>query len=341
MQNQDPRTRRRAAFSATPFRSSVRDSIAQRDPALWNRARMLIRSTTNRYVNSEHPMDVTEIDLHDLWYLIIEISKITPVKDAAADQLVAQVIVARQLGQLRRLVAAESSGKHDIIETERDRVVEDAVTSSGERMWCDLPFLVADLRATWTQTMDNMSTSEREGLANICARLSATGVCEPHVTSCALILLREALETPRSILDTASLALPPDNNNTSARPLVDFLPAVLIWLWHGSFQILRLCAQDHVPSAADDVELGWVAVGSLVGVEGQCASGFNMQRWYFWKSRLEEVRNCPSNAEVAEQGRQCVQIMESWEEIIGGRSHERGLARNAFFRARHSDNGVI
>jgi hypothetical protein len=320
---------RRAAFSTKRFRSSVDESVRKNDPDLWNRARMFIRNITQRYTNSissVHPISIFEIDIHDLWYLFIETAKITPANEADADRLVNQILYARELGELSRIVVSpegESNNNQDV-------QVESAVTSTSARIWIDLPFLVTDLQDVWAKPM-KISMVQRENLAGFTARLAALGVCDSQLTSCALMLFREALEKPRQLLESDGAAT---TDHAIQIPLSDFLPAVLTWLLYGSYKIFSLCARNELSfedSHGRDVK-EWAKVGELLEASGgQQQSGFNMPRWQFWKGRLEEVSRNTENESVAEQGRKCVHIMESWEQITGGRRHDREIARDAFF----------
>ncbi|KAF7893903.1 hypothetical protein EAF00_007417 [Botryotinia globosa] len=136
--------------------------------------------------------------------------------------------------------------------------------------------------------------------------------------SCALMLFREALETPRQLLESDA-ALTADRANRI--PLSEFLPAVLAWLWYGSYKILGLCARGEFSfkddSANDDRE--WADAGQLIEASGeQHHSGFNMRRWQFWKFRLEEVSHNTESGIVAEQGRKCVQYLR-----VLGADHRR------------------
>lgn len=200
-------------------------------------------------------------------------------------------------------------------------------------MWIDLPFLVSDLRDTWIGSVGTMTVTERENLAGFTARLTALGICHPQLTSCALVLFREALETPRRVVETDELEAGTGQANES--PLSDFLPAVVAWLRHGSYKILTLCAQGYLPLGEDNsVEEGerWDRVGPLLaGSKGKHEPGFHMARWQFWKDGLLEVEQTARDKTVAEQGRMCAHMMESWELITGGRSHDRVFARQAYF----------
>ncbi|KAF7935011.1 uncharacterized protein EAE98_003056 [Botrytis deweyae] len=319
---------RRAAYSIKRFRSSVDESVRKNDPKLWNRARMFIRSITQRYVNSingVHLIDVFEIDLHDLWYLFVETAKITPANEAETDRLVNQVIYARELGEISRIVVPPAGESNKNQSGEQQNVhVESAITSTSARMRIDLPFLVTDLRDTWAISMMKMTMVERENPA-------ALGVCDSELMSCALMLFRDALETPRQLLESDA-ALTADHANRI--PLSEFLPAVLAWLWCGSYKILSLCARNEISfkddSANDNRE--WAEAGQLIEASGERQhSGFNMRRWQFWKDRLEEISQNTESESGAEQGRKSVHIFESWEQITGGRHHDREIARDAFF----------
>ncbi|KAF7918605.1 hypothetical protein EAE99_008799 [Botrytis elliptica] len=145
------------------------------------------------------------------------------------------------------------------------------------------------------------------------------------------MLFRDALETPRQLLESDA-ALTADHANRI--PLSEFLPAVLAWLWCGSYKILSLCARNEFSfkddSANDNRE--WAEAGQLIEASGERQhSGFNMRRWQFWKDRLEEISQNTESESVAEQGRKSVHIFESWEQITGGRHHDREIARDAFF----------
>lgn len=333
MDEADERVRRRADFSIKHFRPSVDASIRQHDPNLWNRVHMLIRNITDRYVNSDNPISVFEVDLHDLWYLLIETAKITPTNEATADRLVNQVFIARELGHSSRLILPPN-GASDINQPKDQQSVrvESAITSTSARMWIDLPFIVTDLGSAWANSIGNVPTIERENLAGFTARLTASGICDPQLTSCALMLFREALETPRRILESDEAIAADQAYET---PISDFLPAVLAWLWYGSYKIFSLCAQNYVSleDSPIDEHKESTAVGELLATsEGQMEPGFNMPRWQFWKHRLQGVQKNAEDKSVAEQGRKCVHIMESWEQITGGRSHNGEIARNAFFR---------
>ena len=140
---------------------------------------MSIRDITNRYVDYDHSIGVFEIDLHDLWYLVIETAKITPTNEASTDRLINQIVYARELGDLSRVVVTGERKSDSQPEEQQDLCIESATTSTSGRMWTDLHFLATDMRDVWANSIRKMSPIERENLAGFTARLTALGVCDP------------------------------------------------------------------------------------------------------------------------------------------------------------------
>lgn len=153
------------------------------------------------------------------------------------------------------------------------------------------------------------------------------------MTSCSLILLREALETPRRVLGKDE---PPGAGHASGTPFSGYLPAVLAWLWYGSYEILGLCARNFLRPVDDNDNEDWTTVGTLSVVDGKASQepGLNMLRWQFWKRQLQDIEQNSGDKDFAEQGKKCAHIMQSWESVTGGRDHDRGAARDAFFNGR-------
>jgi len=313
------------------FRASVDTSVLQQDPEMWKRARLFIRNITSRYTNyANQPIDIFKRDLHNLWYLFIGAAKVTPTDEAAADRLAVQVLVAREMGLLGRL---EGPG------TERQVAhMSEAASGALSRMWVDLPFLVTDLREAWREAMVGSSPMPSDQLVNLAgftARLVAFGVCEAELSQCGLLLLREALETPRPVLQDDDVS---DNDDI---PLSHFMPALLAWLRHGSYKLFGLCARGHASaSSTDDAESPedrWVTAGPLLSTSspehGERLSGFSMTRWEFWKQRLDEVAGDHGALEKSVQGqaKHCFGFLDSWERITGGEGHDRETARKAYF----------
>nr|POF01344.1 hypothetical protein CFP56_21292 [Quercus suber] len=209
--------------------------------------------------------------------MVIETAKITSAWDVAADQLVTQIVVARQLGRIRRPFPRDEDSNSEQHGTQQRLHIQEAIMPSGARMWTDLPFLTEDLRSAWFIHVDDMTIVERDNLAGFCSRLSASGVCDPDITSCCLNLFRNSLETPQR------MSVHDENITTEygdRAPLSDFMTAIIAWLWYGSFQILSLYAHNHVSSAESGRYAEYSSRGQLLTDQGVATedTGFNMSR---------------------------------------------------------------
>ncbi|PPJ59935.1 hypothetical protein CBER1_10680 [Cercospora berteroae] len=322
--------KRRLEFHERNHRRDLDENIRQNPSGLWKHFRLRVRNITSRYVGTDNPIAVFKVDLHELWDLLVQAAKLTPTNDAAADRLVAQVLFARNLGQVRCLVPPADARSQQQANPAR---IEHAITSSNASMWTDLPFLATDLQRFWTECLVIWNVVERSNVAGICGRLSAAGVCGSSITSLALILFREALETQEDREKTS----PPHTTEDSPSRLADYLPAVLAWIQAGSYQLLDLCMHDHVPSV--DIphdEVDWRVGGPLtadVNSNGKPMLGFSMPRWRFWKDRLEYFRNMCKDQDMIEQSTTSVNSMNEWEVLTGGFGGvlERERTHTAYF----------
>lgn len=282
-------------------RQNLESNKQEAPDQLWWHFRMKIRNITKRYMGGTHPMGYHEISIHEAWEGFIEAAKVTPYDDPAADRLVMQIVIAKQLGVLK-IPARKGEG------------FEEAMTSSGERMWAELPFFARDLREYWAESMASMERTERAYLAGVCGRLCASGVCETEVASCVLILFREALET---------------SSHGSEDRVSEYIPAIWAWILNGSSEILngsseilKLCVREYSPPYSEEAADDWCAGGELLGDEK--VLGFSMRRWRFWIERLRSYENEKSNEEsLRDQCKRSANVMTNWEEIMGGHVVER------------------
>lgn len=318
MASNDEIISRREKFSKTHFRPSV-DKISNESERHWYGLWSFAKTITSRYMNGNSPMDVLDIDLHDLWYNLIHVAKMTPADKADADQIVAQIIRIRELGDLCRHAAPNDTKN----ESHEDAQKEVAIASNGARMWTDLPFLVRDLRAAWTNSLYTMTTTERENLAGITTRLSTNNVCGARMTACALILFRAALETPRLALQSDKLV----NGTKEEKTIQDLMPAVFIWLYWGGYKIWQLCAREpfQVDAALDAMDEDWASVGELATARGVTEGGFNQRRMAFWIERLGEIAEATlgKDDDFTEKCKWCGNLLSQWDSTMGGRTAER------------------
>jgi hypothetical protein len=198
--------------------------------------------------------------MHDFWHICMQSAKVTHADDAGQGRLVAQILYARDMGTLSRNTMGE---------------YEEAVTEGG-RICTDLPYLVPDFKTIWEQSMD-ITPSHRRNLAAFTARLIALGVGGPELTYCALWLLRETLEVPRTLLKSEA---------GKEAAVFELLPACLQWFRYSSHKLLILSAKNYNTRLEDDV------AGELAMKAGVEQSEFSIERWLFWRNGFKELTRC-------------------------------------------------
>ena len=246
------------------------------DNRLWVTADSTFSSTSLRYTVSGHPIEPFEWDMHDLWYLYLQASMNISSERAEQDRLVGQILYARELGVLvRKGVNVE--------------IREEAVTQDG-KIWKDLPFLVRDMTNYWIQESGSMSTDQRRNFASFLAKLSAVGIADDKLCGCALIVLRDTLESTRRLSKTAPgpTVVPDRQGHQSDEDLsiAELLPAANMWLLNAPHKIIQL-SDNSVNIFPPQVGM----LGELARAEGVVpeSGGFSPQRWLFWVKRLEQI----------------------------------------------------
>jgi hypothetical protein len=230
---------------------------------------------------SDFPFEIFEIELHDLWYTIIQAAKNYDHFNAKQDTLLRQILSAREMGTLTRTVMIGGSNETVI-----------AQTSAG-RIWSGLPFLRQDIRDAWKESLD-LSIDHRRNLAAFIAKLVSVGTCNDGLAGCALLTFRDALETPRRL--TAS-------ENGSEVPVADLLPAVAAWLLSASDKLIALSS-----TAFHEFDPEFAVLGELAHNAQVTPGGFSPARWKFWKGRLELISQ--GNKAIAEEAQHCLGIMK-------------------------------
>ncbi len=265
---------------------------------LWSTMWNSIFNTSQRFTQGNNPAKDFEIDLHDLWFVLIQAGMHIDYDHPEQDRLVTQVLSAKEMGLLVR--------RGNSME-----VTEEAVVSDG-RIWKDLPFFASDLTDYWVREHGNMGADERKNLAALMAKLNAVGAGGNTLSACALIVLRDTLETDRPLTsDQAASEAPSEGGQEKERrgqrlSIADLLPATNMWLINADVKILQLC-DDQTGGLPPDVgKLGGLAeAAGVIPAKGQ----FSPARWQFWLKRLEEI-SMLSN-EVQGVSRLAGQIMNS------------------------------
>lgn len=265
------------------------------DNNLWVTANSAFSSTSLRYTRSSHPIEDFEWDMHDLWYLYLQASMNISSERAEQDRLVGQILYARELGVLVR-----KGGNMEMI--------EEAVTQDG-KIWKDLPFLVRDMTNYWIQESGSMSTDQRRNFASFLAKLSAVGVADDKLCGCALIVLRDTLESTRRLNKAApgpTVATDgQDHQKEQERhqsnedlSIAELLPAANMWLFNAPHKIIQL-SDNSVNIFPPQVGM----LGELARAEGVVpeSGGFSSQRWLFWVKRLEQIGKSETVGEEGEE----------------------------------------
>ncbi|MCJ1384454.1 hypothetical protein MMC17_007570 [Xylographa soralifera] len=269
------------------FRRAVDDEAARGDDnTLIITVGTSIKAMSLRAVKFTFPFSYLSLELHDLWYTFIQAAKAFGHDNNKQDTLVWYILSIREKGTLTRTVSAPASND----------VRVEIVQTSGGKMWSDLPFLVQDIRDAWKDSL-NMSTSHRKSLAAFIARLAAVGVCGNALAGCALLTMRDALETPRTLVGA---------DGHSYISVGDLLPTVNAWLLFALDKLLDLSNASFREVDPSFSALGGLAQEAQVVLEG----GFSPLRWTFWKQRLEALSGCDQEL-VAKEAKLGLMMMET------------------------------
>lgn len=270
----------RERYSAS-FRSAIEkeaendESKSPNGSTLWETIHGYILTTNYRYTSGTPTIAELELDMRDLWHVVVQAARITEANDPAQDRLVSQLLYAHSMGTIRRkTTATEEEG-------------EEAVTpSEGARIWTDLPYLAKHMREAWERSTD-LSPTHRHNLAAFTARATALGVRGPDLSVCALWLLRAALETARPLTRV---------ENSDEVPIAELLPACIAWFRYCNHKLLTLAVNSHV----------FPALEPHLSEPGELAHtlqpGFSVARWLFWRQRFKELSRCGAEEVAKDAG---------------------------------------
>lgn len=163
----------RISFSAS-FRKDIDANVNHTDTNNLSRtARMLAFSLTRRALGKENDIVLTEWDLHDLWYIYIQLAKVMDGEGLEQDRLVVQILGNKEFGRL---------------------IKGGEVINTGDGvLWEELPFLGGDILEVFTHNFVELTPTQRTNLAAFTGRAVALGASN-SVYNAALWLLTTALE---------------------------------------------------------------------------------------------------------------------------------------------------
>ncbi|KAG9514576.1 hypothetical protein KCV07_g7971, partial [Aureobasidium melanogenum] len=253
----------------------------------------LIHNLAQRHNNHSNQTAKMGCDLHDLWYTLIQAASISDAESPNQDTLTSYVIHARELGPFTR----RSEGKPG----EAYRGTKSLTQSESQGGFENLRYLASDLEEFWLNTSWTLSPLHRQNISAFTARLVALGVQDKQIVPCGTYLTKQTLEVPQSSTQLVG------ETTTS---LEDLLPAAMAWISYARHKTLKLSIENHSLSQE------WTTPGSLASAGGITANSLSLERWCFWKLRLEDSgRSCISTLSPSIE--QCLRSMEAAEHDLG------------------------
>ncbi|KAK1772315.1 hypothetical protein QBC33DRAFT_574938 [Phialemonium atrogriseum] len=232
---------------------------------MWQSAWSMMASINSRFAlaDSVSAPDPTllDIDMHDLWHTYWHGAANTAPNSPKLDRLALQIIQSREQGTL-------------------------AVTSEGYRIWTDLPFLVQDMTAHWIHNCAVMGSAQQLSGAHFLALLAAAGTAaDDALCGIALVVLREALETPRGLGHLTARSRDPDRQLQDLS-VADLLPPANAWLFTAGRKLVQLSDVEWNRCPTDVGKLGELVLAQSATTDPTFAEvalpshgGFSPQRW--------------------------------------------------------------
>jgi hypothetical protein len=292
---------------------AAREESAQMDGdenTLWQSAWSMSASVNSRLAELPSPPDpaLLDIDMHDLWHMYWHGAIHTAPESPKLHRLVFGIIEAREQGILTAggrgspVAEAEEGDGSSQQPERRDHDELQATTSDGSRIWTDLPFLVADMTSHWVNDCASMGSAQRLSGAQFLALLAAAGAApDDALCGIALIVLRDALETPRQLGRVGVTMGRDPGRQMHDLSIADLLPAANSWLFAAGRKLVLL---SDAAAAREDLfpehvgRLGPLIVDAPDAGDGTSGrgmhGGFSPQRWIWWLRRLDEIASLAS-----------------------------------------------
>ncbi|MCJ1392939.1 hypothetical protein MMC18_005811 [Xylographa bjoerkii] len=148
-------------------------------------------------------------------------------------------------------------------------------TETGAASWESYRF-ADSLQESWEQLLKTGTSSHQCNLAAFSAKALAVGICRESIGLTVLWYLREALET---------------DDETK---VIRLLPATVVWIEQCRHHLLTFSAMNQ--SSEEQSKAHLLALGALAQRADIDQHGFSIQRWLFWRRRLQELSH---NADIA------------------------------------------
>lgn len=262
--------------------SSLNDGDENR---MWESAWSMVASINSRVAAADSVLApdpaLLDIDMHDLWHMYWHGAVNTNPNSPKLDRLALQIIQSREQGTLT---------------TNNDNLGTAAVTTGGYRIWTDLPCLVEDMTSHWTRDCAMLSSAQHLSGAQFLALLaSAGGAADDTLVGISLVVLREALETPRRLGHLTTRARDPDRQLDDLS-IADLLPSVNAWLFTSGRKLVHLSDVNWNRCPTDVGKLGGLTLAQNASTDPTFSDvplpphgGFSPQRWAWWRRRLEQL----------------------------------------------------
>lgn len=255
---------------------------ADTDPSI-DRARSLADAWIDRRWKGEPGRPATSTEsltggLKEFWNLIILAAKNSPaggLQQPKITELIQQKL--NETATLKRVVSQEGKIAVDATPTVAGNRIEIAETPEGI-VWSDLPCLRYELFEAFLRPPPITPVEQWTNLNAFAARVTAAGVRD--LGFYAIWAMYNALEVVQNLQRETFLLTPP-----TEKSIMDWLPAVLVWLVHCGPQIIKACQAGNVPpdQAHSGYDYKWSSdgpeyVGHLAQHAGIDRAGFSRAR---------------------------------------------------------------
>ncbi|OTA67133.1 hypothetical protein K449DRAFT_430316 [Hypoxylon sp. EC38] len=186
------------------------------------------------------------------------------------DRLVVEIMLLHGVGSL----TCARDGNQTIVASMANRV-----------LWADMPFFAEDMVYFWNLEFATMSRSQRRNLHYVLATVAGGNIISDKLCAVGILVLREALETPREMGSDDSEDTEDENRTIQDLTVLDFLGCAELWMSKARDPIVRLSAINFSDYPQEIGRLGPLA--QEAGVPDNV--GLSEERLNFWRQRLHGI----------------------------------------------------